>query len=370
MDRDSNSSSWHQVTRIAWLSGGLVAISQPGPLVKIFAGAGSRVVLGQFNLRAYPELLGALRHFGYSVIGMTFITTADEASGLASPEFFAHSAEGDWRARDAQQNWRRIAFHAGQKDMMLLSDVAARIASGLSSGQTRLQHLCNAYAVQLRSQVRVLPANTPSRFKDTNSPAVYLAIHAMFWELAVLRDTLAEFAARFVFGLTGISAMRGLVGNLRKRDVSNPLQGELLDASDGDKRGWLSLFSAYRNLFTHGAPLQDVVGVSFAVLDNEVLSDGTTVPTIYYPLPADAANLSRKRSAGPLHETFAELVNSLTDEPPNKVVEPDALSYLAVTFDRLVGLAQKMLPSSPVPAHDIVLTDADIVGENTVSDGS
>ncbi|WP_218511735.1 hypothetical protein [Variovorax sp. dw_308] len=370
MDHDLNNPSWHHVTRIAWLSGGLVAISQPGPLVKIFAGVGSRVLLGQFNLRAYPELVGALRHVGYTVVGMTFITTADEASGLASPQFFAQSFEGEWRAKDAQQNWRRIAFHAGQKDMMLLSDVAARIASGLSSGQTRLQHLCHAYAVQLRSQVRALPIKTHSRFKDTNSPAVYLAIHAMFWELAVLRDTLAEFAARFVFGLAGISAMRGLVGNLKKRDVANALQVELLDASNEDNRGWLSLFSAYRNLFTHGAPLQAVVGVSFAVLDNEVLRDGTTVPTIYYPLPADAAHLSRKRSAGPLHETFAELISSVTKEPPNRDVEPDALSYLAVTFDRLVGLAQKMLPSSPVPADDIVLTEADIIGEVTVSDGS
>jgi len=370
MDHDSNSSPWHHVTRIVWLSGGLVAISQPGPLVNIFAGVGSRVLLSHFNLRAYPDLVGALRHFGYTVLGMTFITSADEASGLASPQFFAQSFEEVWRGKDAQQNWRRIAFHAGQKDMMLLSDVAARIASGLSSGQMRLQHLCHAYAVQLRSQVRTLPTKAHSRFKDTNSPAVYLAIHAMFWELAVLRDTLAEFAARFMFDIKGVGTMRGLVGNLKRRDVSNALRGELLEASNEENRGWLALFSAYRNLFTHGAPLQDVVGVSFAILENEVLKDGVTVPTIYYPLPADAANLSRKRSVGPLHETFAELISSLSEKPPTKDVEPDALNYLAVTFDRLAGLAQKLLLSSPVAPDDIVLTEADIVGEIKISDGS
>ncbi|MBB3181004.1 hypothetical protein FHW64_005443 [Variovorax sp. Sphag1AA] len=369
MDRGSNSSPWHQVTRIAWLSGGLVAVSQPGPLVKIFAGVGNHVLLAQFNLRAYPELVGALRHFGYTVLGMTFITSTDEASGLASPQFFAQSFEGVWRAKDAQQNWRRIAFHAGHKDMMLLSDVAARIASGLSSGQTRLQHLCQAYAVQLRSQVRSLPFKAHTRFKDTNSPTVYLAIHAMFWELAVLRDTLAEFAARFAFELTGIATMRGLVGSLKKRDAANELRDELLEASSEHNLGWLSSFSAYRNLFTHGAPLQDAAGVSFAVLDNEVLKDGAAVPIIYYPLPADAANLSRKRSAGPLYESFAELIGSISDKRPTKNIEPDALDYLAVTFDRLAGLAQKLLRSSPVAPDDIVLTEADIVGEIRV-DGS
>jgi len=370
MDHGSNSLLWHHVTRIAWLGGGLVAVSQPGPLVKIFAGVGNHVMLAQFNLRAYPELVGALRHVGYTVLGMTFITSADEASGLASPQFFAQSFEGGWRAKDAQKNWRRIAFHAGQKDMMLLSDVAARIASGLSSGQARLQHLCHAYAVQLRSQVRSLPFKTHSRFKDTNSPAVYLAIHSMFWELAVLRDTLAEFAARFVFELTGTTTMRGLVGNLKKRDAANELRGELLEASNEDNRGWLSSFSAYRNLFTHGAPLQDAVGVSFAVLDNEVLKDGVAVPTIYYPLPADAANLSRKRSAGPLYKTFAELIDSLSEKRPTKNVEPDALDYLAETFDRLAGLAQKLIASSPVTPDDIVLTEVDIIGGIRESDGS
>lgn len=370
MDDDSRGSSWQPVTRFAWLSGGLVAVSQPGPLVKIFAGAGSHILISQFNLRAYADLVGALRYFGYTVIGMTFITTADEASGLTSPQFFAQSFDGTWRARDAQQKWRHVAHHSGQKDMMLLSDVAARVASGLSSGQMRLHHLCAAYSAQLRSKVRALPIKAPSRFKDTNSPAVYLAIHAIFWELAVLRDTLAEFAARFVFDLKGVATMRGLVGSLRKRSAATALQCELIKASDEDSHGWLSLFSAYRNLFTHGAPLQDVVGVSFAILDNEVLRDGVTVPRIYYPLPADAASLSRKRSNGPLHDTLAELISSLSEKPLGKDVEPDALHYLALTFDRLVRLAENLLLSSPVPPDDIVLTEADIIGEIKVSDES
>jgi len=164
--------------------------------------------------------------------------------------------------------------------------------------------------------------------------------------------------------------MRGLVGNLKKRDAANELRGELLEASNEDNRGWLSSFSAYRNLFTHGAPLQDAVGVSFAVLDNEVLKDGVAVPTIYYPLPADAANLSRKRSAGPLYKTFAELIDSLSEKRPTKNVEPDALDYLAETFDRLAGLAQKLIASSPVTPDDIVLTEVDIIGGIRESDGS
>lgn len=364
----TEASTWHHVTRIAWLSGGIVAVNNPGPSVEIGAGLGG-LLLDKLTLPAYPSLAATLQKRGFAVIGTSFIQTADEAMGIAPAQFFALSRIGTWRARDVQQKWRQVAHFSAVQDQMLLSDIAARLASGIASAQSRLQHLSHAYSSQLRSHVRTLPIEDYTRFKDTNSPAVYLAIHAMFWELAVLRDTLAEFAAPFSFELPRLTTMKGLVKRLRTANCAHPLAGELVAASNETARGWLSLFSAYRNLFTHSAPLQEAAGIAFAVQEARTIADDFRVPALYFPLPADAACLIRRRSAGALHQTFEEHVSASRIRQPDRKNEPDALDYLANCFDQMVGIAEGLLDNSPIEPREIHLTKADIIGEIKIRRG-
>ena len=361
----ANTSEWPNVARIAWLSGGLVAVNNPGTAVSVAAGMGG-LVIEKLQLLMYHELLPALTEQGLRVLGVSFVETSDEASGITPAQFFALFPDGTWQARSLRQKWREISFHAGQRDSMRLADTAARLASGIASGQTRLQHLCHAYAVQLRSQVRDLPAKSHVRFKDGNSSTVYLAIHAMFWELAVLRDVLAEYASRFVFDVEKVSTMRGLVSHLRKVKSSLPLADELIEASDHGAKGWISIFSSYRNLFTHSAPMQQAAGSAFVIQDIRKLRSGHPAPAIYCPLPADAAYLARRRSEGMLFQTFNDFLDATQNAQADRNSEPDALDYLATSFDRLIDLASQLLASSPIQAAAIQLADQDIIGDISV----
>ena len=72
-------SEWHPVVRVVWITGGIVAINNPGPEVQIGAGVSGRV-LGTLRIPTYSSLFPVLRRQGFQIIGATFI---DQARGSA-----------------------------------------------------------------------------------------------------------------------------------------------------------------------------------------------------------------------------------------------------------------------------------------------
>lgn len=338
-------SEWPRIVRIVWITGGVVAINNPGPEVQIGAGVGGRL-LGTFNLPTYPSLFAVLRQQSFPIVGATFIEDYEEAQGLRSPQFRALSDKNGWHAWNINQQWRDIAHASSKQDEMLLMDVASRIAAGLNYSEMRLLDLVEAYSIQLRGRLHKDTPKEYTRFKDTHSFSVYKAIHALFWEMAVLRDTLAEFAAKFCFGYQ-VSTLTGLIKQLNKNsNYSDPLAKQLLKETDLEASGWLAMFSEYRNLFTHSAPMEQVAGIVFAVQDKRILSPDLSIPQIYYPLPANVAELARRRSRGPLFETFKELVDATSGRRPERKTEPDALEYLHNCFDKLTELAALLITRS------------------------
>ena len=357
----SNSESWPNVARIAWIRGGLVAINNPGPDVEIGAGLDG-LLLEKAHLAAYNQLSVLLRTKGLQVVGVTFVQTSDEAAGIIQPQFLALSSGSSWRARELRQSWREIAIHAGREGNMYLSDVAARLAAGLEASQARLGRLAKAYSRQLRSRIRSHGFEDFVGFLDGNTDEVVQDIHALFWELAVLRDSIAEFAAAYVFGLQQITSMAGLVKRLKSVKPLPSFGRSLQEDSDEKANGWLAAFTAYRNLFTHSAPIQRAAGIFSAVQETALLPHGVRVPIVYFPLPADAAKLASRRSKGPLFASFDDLVEASKNRP-SREKQPDALEYLAVCLERFVLLLETLVPSSPVQPADLVITDADIVGD-------
>ena len=158
-----------------------------------------------------------------------------------------------WLVREAQQKWREIAFGAWRAGRMDLLDISSRIASGLLYSEMRLSDLVNAYSSQLRGRAPTGGSKTYERFKDLNAPWVYKSIHALFWELAVLRDSLAQFAAVFCFSRTDIKSMKGLRGHLVNSRLADPLADEILRASDPANSGWVP-DSAGTATFSHTLP--------------------------------------------------------------------------------------------------------------------
>jgi hypothetical protein len=245
---------------------------------------------------------------------------------------------------------------------MTLVDLSSRVAFGLEYSQLRLHDLALNYALQLRACSARNEASVYQRFKDPWGREVYKAIHALFWELAVLRDTLAEFVAVICFRKSGVRTLSGLLKILKKTPSSDPVAVELANVGDEALGGWLFRFSSYRNFFTHIAPMEWSAGVSWTVLDFRELIGGATVPQIYYPLPRNINELTRERSGGNFYPNMTTFLEASRAKPV-RASDPDALEYLHSCLVKFADLAAVLVERSPIPPALIHFTDKDIIGK-------
>ncbi len=176
----NSNSEWHNVLRLVWIAGGVVAVNEPGSDVQINAGVAGRSIC-RLRINTYGGLFAALLERGFPILGTTFVVNPEELQGLQRPDFRVISSTRHWLVSDVQQQWRQIAFAAGKSGSMPLMDVASRIASGLRYSQMRLNDLVTAYSVQLRGRLHEREAKNYQAFKNTNSFEVYKAIHALFY---------------------------------------------------------------------------------------------------------------------------------------------------------------------------------------------
>lgn len=139
----------------------------------------------------------------------------------------------------------------------------------------------------------------------------------------------------------------------------------LLEAGSEAPPGWLTIFSEYRNLFTHSAPMGQVANVAFAQLAQVSLPDGRKIPEISYPLPSDVIEIARRRDAGWRHKNFEEFISDSIHRNQNlhRETELDALLYLHAVFEKMVVIAERLIMRSPLEPEMIHLTEKDIVGE-------
>lgn len=352
---------WPNAGRVVWLSGGIVAYNSPGTDVEICAGSGGSAIR-KCKINSYGSLFEMLKKQGFSIIGTSFVVHQDELNGLRPAEFRMAGCRNGWPLSDLRQQWREVAFAASKLDQMPLMDVSSRLAFGLEYSQLRLYDLASAYAVQLGSRCAKGNAVEYQRFKDLHSRGVYKSIHALFWELAVLRDTLAEFAAMFCFSQPGIRTLRSLISFLKTATLADPLSAELLSIADVKLGGWLARFASYRNFFTHIAPMEWAAGIAFSVQDVRRLDDLSTVPQIYYPLPGNIEELTRERSNGAFYPTMEKLLEA-SKRRADRSIDPDALEYLHLILNQFAELAMTLIALSPLAPAPIHFGAEDIIGE-------
>jgi hypothetical protein len=356
--------TWHDVARIAWGYGGIVAVCMPGPQVKITTGAMGREV-AIYEIQAYGHLFGSLRAKGFPLLGATFVHDEEEADQLRPSEFRAAPINlTGWKLWDTTQAWRQIAFAASRAGRHDIVDTASRIASGLRYSEMRLHDIGEAYSIQLRAVVHRGDVKDYQSFTDMNSSRAYKTIHALFWEMAVLRDVLAEFAARFCFAIPNVCTLAGLVKALKKAvSISDPIADSFIAAADQNPTGWMWTFTEYRNFFTHVAPLQESARISMTVQDMLELNPELRVPQIYYPLPHDIQGLVQKPSKPQPIGDFMKASLRRRD----RALEPDALEYLHGCLDNFERLAASLVARSPISPQPIHLTDRDFIGRVTVT---
>jgi hypothetical protein len=287
-----------------------------------------------------------------------FVQHKDEIDQLYPAHFHAAAPSRGWKVWDVKRRWAEIAFAASKAAHPELMGVASKLSAGFENCEIRLLDLAEAYGIQLRAYVQRGKVDEYVMFSDRNSPRVYNAIHALFWELAVLRDRLAEFASRFCFSTHKVcKRFRALADELRQLSVSDALAGAFLSAADPESKGWVWLFTEYRNFFTHDALLQQTAHCAYAIQDMRQLVDGTRVPQIYYPLPQDICQL-RKRSRGARLSLFEQTAKE-PSRRSTRTAEPDALEYLHCCLDQYADLGQLLVTRSPIAPVPITLTAED-----------
>lgn len=360
------------VVRMVYLDGGLIALSNPGLPVGISA-ALNAPVFATVTIRNVADLFGALATAGFTVLGRAAYDGPDEVSGTWPAEFRVLTPHRGWQVEATTRRWREVAVHAASRDDMALSDVAARIAFELAAAEVRLQGLADAYGRQLRGRCQEHPSIEYARFDDRNSRAVVLAIHALFGELAVLRDVLAEFVAAYVVltrtsGDAPIRTLAGLLKGWKSLPVADSLAEQIRAAASDDRAapGWLAELGAYRDIFTHASPLPYVGRRLLTILEPLTLANGIRVPRLYWPLPPTPIALRQDRSRGFPFDTFRAWVDASVGHRPDRSREPDALQYLHGALCQLAELATAVLSRSPLPPQPIQLGPADFIGGATV----
>jgi hypothetical protein len=351
---------------MVWLTGGLVAINEPeSNVVSIQTSVNGRKI-AEFNIPAYPAIFSGLIMRGFKIIGTTFVTGPDQFEGTRAPEFRVAGLNGGWSLWDTFQAWRNIVAAAAKVNDMKLLDISSRISTGLQFSEMRLYDLATSYSAQLHARIKNDEPKERQAFKDTFSPGVYKDIHALFWEMAVLRDVLAQFVSVFCLGREDATTLSGLRKSLNKTPSTDADALWFLSLSDKNTSGWMAKFGAYRDCFTHSAPLHQVEGVAWAIQDLLTLKDGETVPQIYYPLPPEAEELSRRRSKGPLFTSLKEMAENAARKR-ERTSEPDALEYLYGCLGQFTELAAQLIGRSPLQPRPVVFTKEDIIGDIKVT---
>ena len=274
-------------------------------------------------------------------------------------EFRVASLKHGWTVSDLAQRWAEVAHHSGRQGSINLSEMASRLQSGYRHVQSRLGDLSEAYGLQLSAACRKRTPEEYRMFHDRNSAKVYMCISALFWEMAVLRDCLAEFYAEFVFEVSGVDSFSGLLQKVDKSSKQHDVAVML--KTIGVRGGWLNLFTEYRNFFTHVIPLEQASNLAFAIQDQITLNNGTRAAQLYYPLPADTKALRERKNKKIYYSSLEEMAIAHADKK-DRSKEPDALAYLHECVDAFVELGEQALKCSPVAPSPIVITEEDIIG--------
>lgn len=362
----NGNNAWPAALRMVWLTGGLLASNEPESNLVSVQTRGNGRQIASFNIPAYPALFAALTSRGFKIVGTTFITNPDQLEGTQATEFRVAALNGGWRLWDTSHAWRNIASAAARVNDMKLLDISSRIASGLQYSERRLYDLVISYSAQLHGHLKQDEPKERQAFKDTFSPGVYKDIHALFWEMAVLRDVLSQFVAVFCLGREDATTLSGLLRSLNKNPSTDADAMRFVGLADKKLSGWMAAFGAYRDCFTHSAPLHEVEGTSWVIQDLLTLKDGKTVPQIYFPLPADAEELYRSRAKGPLFKSLQEMAENASRKR-ERSSEPDALEYLHTSLCQFTELAAELLRRSPLPPRPVMITEADVIGEIKVT---
>lgn len=358
MDSESGT-RWPGVFRTAHMPGGLRAV-EIGPTVVKFG----PMIAGEATLTTtdFASLGKDLRRLtGLLPLGVEYFRTDEEIDGKAQSDWrcILPRQQNKWPTHEAELNWSGLSNSARLRGDSRLYLIAGSITSQNRFAAMRLLDLSNLY----RRNIECVIASGMDMAENVvmrgyHADLLFSSIHAAFFEIATLRDYLAEYIAFAVFGDKDVDAFNKLSGLVRKRGTATALEAEI-DAIYNQQSGWLFQFSERRNTLAHRMPFDRLSGGGAMHFKSHDMPIGGTAWLLHVPVPEPVA--IRHKDDFTLPVDVEHQANEFIDATRQAASRADTMAYLFKTFQALVDFGNRLLPTFPYPPEMVTITDEDIV---------
>lgn len=343
--------------RIVHLLGGLRAVDARDGQVGIQVSLDRR--LAQFAAPPYPNLYPTLSSLGLHPIGVEFVHHGSY-TGIDPPDWQCASPSNGFQILAEQQAWQDIRTAAYSDKNPALADFASRTKSYLSLLPIRIFQLSEAYNRTLRRAGVIKPGRL---FDNVWRPHLEAAVHAYLADAASFRDLIAEGVWRFLLG--GDTTVTTFASFLKRaKDNPNTLAQAILSA--GKPGGWIKIFTDLRNDVIHVAPVGRSQALHFCQA-REVECGPVKILTAHYPLLANDGSIYRTDDADLNFEDEGLIRRRLDEFRAYCLTSIDGLTYTWETAARFVELLSSLRDLAGFRQEGTTITDADIIGNVTIS---
>lgn len=353
--------------RIFHLIGGCRAIDSDDGIIELTQKTLTRNVI-KIPIPSPAAAYSALQSAHLSIIGIERFTHILQVKGHYPPEWITYfrTNTNKLNYENTTLKWSQIGFSAFKSQNGVLWDIASRIANQLRLCSLRIFQISDAYFKSLSAVTIRGDYKHEEAFDDQFVWSAYAAIQTFLTDACVLRDYMAEFAARYAFNEFKIKSdsvirtMRSLIiKTLNKITNDNQLVASLRSATS--ENGWLYILGAYRDLVIHSAPLISAKRKLFAVC-GKISLDTQEVPAIRLPIPANPSEIQKNRASLKHFESFSEQFNEFAGSGESNSPALDGLDYCHNALGMLADLALTLAAYSPVAPEMPHFDETNIIG--------
>lgn len=337
-------------SRILHLFGGCRAINNLGPVVELYPAPleGKKLRL---QLPNYPSIYSILEKSGLSILGVDFFSNAWELKGLIPPNWrtYHRRKPSSWSGFNAKNVWSNIGTAAFNRKDGTLWDLASRISYQILVCNLRLREVSESYNKQLCKCIERNSFKLGDMFMDGYTIPVYMSLHTFLIDACILRDSLAEFAAQYIFTsqcsklpkITNMGSLKKYF--LKKVDTStDPLIKQL--NIDTDEGGWIHKLGSYRDLVTHSAPLILARQKLFVLCSSIDIGGDKKLPAIFCPIPEKPSEIRASRAKGDHFNNFSDQFSPFIG---NGSLKQDGLQYIHGVLENILILSQVFATFTP-----------------------
>jgi hypothetical protein len=350
---------WPCVFRTLHLPGGMrVVETAPGKAQFAPISTGSI----ELNIKSYQDIANELkRAIGLPILGCECFRDDEEIEGLrpASWRPVLPKRANEWPTHVAELNWSGLSNVAQKRNDPRLYLIAGAITSQFRFASVRLLDLSESYFknidVILKSRTELSEGIlVRGYFVDQ----LYSSIHAAFFEMATLRDYIAEYIAYQIYRDTKTNSMAWLFEKIQKGGFSTELEKEIETIYGGG--GWLREFSDRRNTLGHRMPFDRLAGAGMMHFRKHVTPLGATAWLLFMPIPDAVAADFKAGFVLPANDE--EFGQNVIDELRTAKTREDTLTYLFGIFSQLIDFGNRLRATFPYAPEMVTITDEHILG--------